>query len=301
MLNHNGGRGLEDQGMHVRVNEARVEEIAELLSRVTMEQIVELEKLDPQYNSVQKLKSCVGRGNAVVYALLVGLVSYRLTIRGEEWWDCLARLICARRREPPGSLEEVVSDTIWFLENCKGAVLSLEAKKRRVQRVYRGAGGVLSDIMREPDLIFGKPDRILSALSRVLGVDPGRKTIAFSYKMAYYAASGGRPQGEVEAVIPIPVDVRVACISYSSKLVDANSYRDIISRPQAAQEAWARVSKLSGIPTLNLDTLLWLTGWAPRDLNVEEARERIASLLSKVMEHTLARSIARAFSARPCR
>ncbi len=108
-----------------------------------------------------------------------------------------------------------------------------------------------------------------------------RKTTVFSVKIAYYAVrplAGRRP---LTLDVPIPVDVRVACASISSGMVDAPSYREVVARPEAAQRAWGYVSRSSGIPVLHIDSILWVTGWAPRELPPGEARDMVASLLSR--------------------
>jgi DNA-(apurinic or apyrimidinic site) lyase len=74
--------------LKVYINEARVDEVSELLSTIGPYRILELEeKLDPQFKALKKLSLAVGTGWASVYALLVSLISYKLSMRGEEWWE----------------------------------------------------------------------------------------------------------------------------------------------------------------------------------------------------------------------
>jgi Domain of unknown function (DUF1886). len=50
-----------------------------------------------------------------------------------------------------------------------------------------------------------------------------------------------------------------------------------MSRQSLVQEAWGRVSRLSGIPQVNLDALLWVLGGALiySGFNVEEALRKL--------------------------
>ncbi|MFN4045790.1 MAG: N-glycosylase/DNA lyase [Acidilobaceae archaeon] len=278
----------------VKVNMERVERVSQLLSNISLEAIVALEDSeDPQFRALKRLSAAIGKGWASVYALLTAVVSYKLSVRGEDWWECMADIIVSRRGgEPPASLDEVVSDLSWFIDNCRGSVIGREARKIRIRRVVEGMRGVLNELAWDPEYFYRSPESVVRAVAWVLGSEASRKTVAFTAKMVYYAT---REPGEVRVVkakIPIPVDSRVACASYSSMVVDAWKYTDIIRKPKPAQEAWRMVSENTGIPILNLDTLLWLTGWAPRDLELLRAWDEVEKILSKVVSRRKAREIA---------
>ncbi len=278
----------------VKVNMERVERVSQLLSSISLEAIVALEDFeDPQFMALKRLSRVVGKGWASVYALLTAVVSYKLTVRGEDWWDCMVDLIVSRRGgEPPGSLDDVVSDILWFIDNCRGSLIGREARKLRVKRVAEGMRGVLNELAWDSEYFYRSPESVVRAVAWVLGGEAWRKTITFTAKMVYYAT---REPGEIRVVrakIPIPVDSRVACASYSSMVVDAWKYTDIIRKPKPAQEAWRIISGNTGIPILNIDTLLWLTGWAPRDLELLRAWDEVEKILSKVISRRKAREIA---------
>jgi len=73
-----------------------------------------------------------------------------------------------------------------------------------------------------------------------------------------------------------------------------------VSNPRPAQEAWRIVSKNTGIPVVNLDTILWLTGWMPRDLELEEAWRKMEGILATIIDRSIAREIARGLYIRRC-
>ncbi|MCX8196386.1 MAG: N-glycosylase/DNA lyase [Acidilobaceae archaeon] len=276
----------------------RAEEVAGLVARIGREGIMRLEELaDPQYAALQRIASARGKGVAAAYAVLVSLASYRLTMRGEEWWGCLADF--AERRSGR-SLEEIGREVELFLLSCKGSALSREAKLERVRRALRGARRELERLLREPEIVYSEPEGLLRSLSAALGASSWRKTLVFSLKMAYYATRGPGERRTIEKEIPIPVDTRVACATFSSMLLEAASYREIMVKQRPAQEAWREVARLSGVPEVNLDTLLWLTGWAPRDLELQEAHAAVARLLSAVVSQSEAFEIARSLYLRRC-
>ncbi|MCS7107600.1 MAG: N-glycosylase/DNA lyase [Acidilobaceae archaeon] len=277
---------------------SRAEQVAELLRKVGKERLMRLEELaDPQFEALQRLAMVRGEGVAAVYAVLVSLVSYRLTMRGEEWWSCLAEF-ASRGRE--SSVSGIAREVEEFLRSCKGAALSREAKIERVRRAASGARPQLERLLRDPSALYESPGELVRALSAALGAESWRKTLVFTVKMAYYAT---RKRGEnrvVDYELPLPVDSRVACATYSSELVAARSFREIMSKPRPAQQAWLEVSRRAGIPSVNLDTLLWLTGWAPRDLEIHRAHEEVARILSAVMGYPEALQIARGLYLRSC-
>ncbi|MEN2999729.1 MAG: N-glycosylase/DNA lyase [Acidilobaceae archaeon] len=277
---------------------SRVEQVAELLRRVGREKIMRLEEImDPQFEAMQRLASARGEGIAAVYAVLVSLASYRLTMRGEEWWSCLADFAVRRdERSVMGITREVEE----FLRSCKGAALSREAKIERVRRAASAARPQLEKLLANPGTLYESPEELLRALSKALGAESWRKTLVFTVKMAYYAT---RRRGEDKVLgyeLPLPVDSRVACATYSSELVQARSFREIMSKQRPAQQAWLEVSRRAGIPSVNLDTLLWLTGWAPRDLELHKAHEEVARILSSVMSYQEALEIGRGLYLRSC-
>jgi len=288
--------------LRIHINITRVEEVSELLSTIGPYKVLELEeKLDPQFKALKKLSTTLGKGWASVYALLISLISYRLLMKGEDWWECLATLILNRRgSRPPSSLRDVVDDVLWFIDNCRGSSIARDSRKKRVQLVYRSSQELLETLALNPDYFYSNAEIIVKTLARTLGVEEWRKTIVFTAKMVYYAIRDPGDRKLIDLNIPIPVDVRVACASYSSMVVEAPNYMEIVRNPRVAQEAWSIVSRRSGIPVLNLDTLLWLTGWTPRDLSLENARKKVEDILLNVVEEHTAREIAQRLYLRKC-
>ena len=280
------------------VSPERVDSVAKILAEVGMDSVFKIEeKLDPQYPAVRGLAMELGQGVAVVYAVLVALVSYRLAMKGEEWWQCFYDMLSGRRGD---SVRELVDNVVWFLESCEGAAIRRDAKIARVKTVYRRARRLLEKLLVDPEVVLREPDMVAERLARALQVEVWRKTIVFSVKMAYYALGGPSRRIKLKSTIPIPVDVRVACISYTSGVVTARSPEEILRYPKTTQDAWDMVAEFSGIPPLHIDSVIWTIGGGLKGLDLNEARRKIVSILSPVIGIGNSLLIAGEMVWRPC-
>lgn len=114
-------------------------------------------------------------------------------------------------------------------------------------------------------LFSRSPEDYRAWLSKRLNVNPNAKTIVFAVKMYYY---GCRACLKADLVlpysIPIPVDKRIALISYTSKVIScincSNPVNTILKRPSIVRRIWSSIAKLCRIPPLHLDCLLWTIG-----------------------------------------
>nr|MEB3860324.1 N-glycosylase/DNA lyase [Desulfurococcales archaeon] len=270
--------------------------VSKAISLVGLESIMEFEeKLDPQYGVMRSIVEAAGEGPATVYGLLAGIVSYKLAMPGEEWWECFKRMIAGKRREsPPTGVSEIVGDMLWFLDNCRGSIIGREAKKARIRRVYSRANRLLASLIEDPRLVARDPLLVARLLASSLDSEYWRKTIVFALKLAYYAVRARGLREPLNASIPIPVDQRVACASISSGIIrGARGIDEIVSKPMTCQRAWFMVSEKSGVPSMHIDSLLWVLGRFLRELPRDQAVRRIASLVSTVTSEERAVALAR--------
>ncbi len=247
----------------MRIDRDRLNTLTRLLVRAGLKAVLELELHDPQYRSVERVTRAHGPGTAALLAALNALVSYRLAMKGEEWWECWSQYMASR---PIRSPDEAVRAEAYFLQDCRGSIIGREAKMRRLKRAVSGAWSSLERLYSRPESIFEGGRWLVEALARALGARRWSKTIVFSAKMAYYAVKPLYPARPAPGDVEIPVDVRVACFLYSTGIIEAPSYRDIVRRPSTAQEAVRIISEETRIPPLNLDTIFWRIGWIPRDV-----------------------------------
>lgn len=285
--------------VYITINEERARRLGRLLYNIGLEKILLLEERDPQLHAISRVSGSTSTGWAAVTASLVGLVSYRLTLKGEEWWSCYGEYFSDQREL---SLMEAYSQVISFIEECKGAAVQRDAKKNRIKRVYHGAKRTLETLYSQPQRILASGFWLLNSYSRALKQEPWRKTIAFSVKMAYYAVRS-QQKHPVPAPwdVPVPVDIRVSCITYSSGIVRADDWRDIMRDPRPAIKAWNIVAEESRIPALNIDSLLWMIGSTPKtstDLN--DMRRQVSGKLYPVLGPR-AYDLSRMLIVKPCR
>jgi len=127
------------------------------------------------------------------------------------------------------------------------------------------------------DLILNKDYINLWKITyKILGTKPERKTVVFSIKMAYYGLRALYelvPQLPME--IPIPVDVRIAKITYKAGLIEgAKDWQELYRKPTIVINLWNIVANRTGIPPLHLDSLLWML-----------CNEGVRKYISKIIGH----------------
>jgi len=282
----------------VRVDLGRARQLGSLLRRAGgVQPVLRLEESDPQLHAVARVAG-VDPGYALLTSVLVALVSYRLAARGEEWWSCYGEYFS--ERGPVGDPLEAARLVEAFLYDCPAGALQRRAKARRVWRAARGARDALERLAGDPLQILSSGRILLDPLARALGQEPWRKTIVFAVKMAYYTART-QLRDPVPAPLdtPLPVDLRVSCLTVTSGLAPGVSPDRLLRDPRPVLEAWGVVAGESGIPPLNLDSLLWLVGWAARLPDQREAARAIEDrLLPYYGPH--ASLIARELTRKPC-
>ena len=284
----------------MKVNWENVEGVATSLKAFGLRNALLLEeRLDPQFSAINALSSRIGKGYSAVYALAVSLISYKLAMKGEDWWACFSSFFS--EKGVPKGYEELFSNVVDFVNSCKGSIIGRERKLKRIHLFFTNGKEIVLEIIKRPEAILESPSSLLKRVARSVNSEEWRKTVTFSIKMAYYAVKERGEMKPLYAEIPVPIDSRISCITYTSALVDSKSYKEIISNPRKAVEAWKAVSARSGIPPVHLDTLLWVTGWAPRDLDFNVAKERVTETLSRVSKREVAISVAEHLIKRPCK
>ncbi len=263
--------------MEAGINDGRVERLGRVMGRIGVNPILRLEESDPQYLAVLEVANRTSPGYASVTAVLTALVSYRLAMRGEEWWSCYARMITSNARVL--DVDDAGRNVVRFIMECPGGVVRREAKVRRVRKALYRARQALIKLFKNPEAILESSSWLTNSLAKSLSTKPWKKTIVFSAKMAYYAGKTLNRNSPAPRDAPIPVDLRVSCMSTSSGLIDVEDYRVLLKNPLLVIRAWTGVSRISGVPQLNIDSVIWITGRAPMDYDVVEARSVVEERL----------------------
>lgn len=232
----------------------RVRAVAEVFKELGLGGVRVFEDRDPQMLVAREV--CGLCGTMCVAILTVNaIVSYMLEVRGEEFWQALANHV--RGRGCPKDHGEVVELIKSFTLRYNRRFLN--AKLGRLRRLK--ACPQITDAALRGDL-----RALWKSIASCLGSDREAKTVVFAVKMAYYGLRASGKHVEAPAEIPIPVDFRVARITYLSQMVDvkaeapSNAAQALMRRPQVVRRTWYEVSRLSGIPPLNLDAPIWVIG-----------------------------------------
>ncbi len=281
--------------MYLRIRHGRVEALANALLPLGVEGAKRIERGDPQFHAVSKLARALG-DPALVAVLVVAnaLVSYRLTLPGEEYWaefaEAAAKIYASSR---PGLYGFFSS----FLRSCRGNRRLVDQKLARIKK-FEDSG--FPRLLEESFHHYATPGGLLELWGRLASLFGSReaKTVVFAVKMFYYVALTVEPGLTAPEEILIPVDLRVALLAATSGIVADGGWREAWHRgygreKQVVLEAWRLVSASSRIPLLHLDAVIWLAGRAAREAGYKgrEARRRAVALLSKYSENTVKRAV----------
>ena len=233
--------------------------IAELLRGLGIGWVREFEERDPQYIAISRLCSGLGHDVETVLKLTIlnALISYQLTGKGEEHWNYFADYFINNKPT------DLCRDFMNYVINSRYLARYRDSRLRRVRntcpQVARlGVGNYLGDLMA-----------LWRFIARAANARGEEKTIVFAVKMAYYVGRACGLNINVPMDIPIPVDYRVTVITLCSGLTpitvsrhDVTSLaRELMTRRRAEiQGVWGEIGRLSGIPPLNLDSVVWVLG-----------------------------------------
>ncbi len=240
------------------VDSERVERLSKVFEEVGLEGVRVFEELDRQLVAAKMInEKC---GSLTPHIMFTNaLVSYQLSIPGEEYWLNLAQLVV---EECPNSYEEVLDRTFYILRHLHK--FAVKAKEKRLNKLKMCI--YLYDSISHEDL-----NTLRGRVARCLGANVDDKTIVFAIKMLYYGMKAVGINVEIPFNIPIPVDRRIIKISYLSGLIISDELGrntshlnevliKLFKKPQIVRDAWNAISFKCRIPPLRLDTVLWFFG-----------------------------------------
>jgi len=241
--------------MHrVILNDHRIDALAKVFKQLGLSKVKQLELIDPQMDAARIIKNKCGI-RAPVLLFLNALVSYMLTIRGEEYWIKYAYSIPYRCPEDWIDILALVED---FTSKYNRYSLGNKLSRLRILKKCRA----LEHFIHNRDY-----KRLWVKTARCLNTDPNTKTIVFAIKMTYYGHRVNGFDDTLPMEIPLPTYRRVALITVLSGIIvveNAKSFyeesRILMRKTDYVRKAWKSISDYSGIPPLHLDVVLWLMG-----------------------------------------
>lgn len=275
--------------MSLKANYERVSIVGHALAKLGVGGALALEEGDPQFIAIKALVERLRDCNAVaLLATLNALVSYQLTGRGEEYWREFSEY--PFKSSNP---DHLAKDFLRFLENSRYNRLLQNVKVQRIRKLINFRTHI--EVYVKFHELAKDLNKLWGMLRQCLSVEGNEKTIVFSIKMFYYTARACGYMYLPPMNINIPVDRRVAAITYTSGIVDTDSEDPvnlIMRRYKEVQKLWLEVSKIAEIPPLNLDSILWICGKHVWDVNpVDKAASEIVKLSSDRIPFNVAKLV----------
>lgn len=242
------------------INKHRVERVATLFKILGIEKVKIFEDIDPQYLLIkQTIAKCMSEN--IMYAFYINaLIAYKLRMKGEEFWKKFAEFVvnnCEKLKDIK-SLVEIVNEFTRKYNNY-----SYRNKFERIMKIIK-----CSSILKL--VIDGRYVDLAKKSAECLKTSYESKTIVFAVKIAYYFHKIQNPQFVLPFELPIPVDRRIAYISFTSGVVDisgaGNKLQDkdiillLLRKTEIVRNIWNIVATISSIPPLHIDAVLWYLG-----------------------------------------
>ncbi|MEM1633485.1 MAG: N-glycosylase/DNA lyase [Sulfolobales archaeon] len=275
--------------MRVRISRERANEIGEFFRRHGEDIITAFEIRDPQYKALETLYQTLNDCNSLaLLTLLNALISYNLSSTGEEYWWEFARYENFKHytRDP----EKLWDSMRRFLLTSRGNTMNREQKLRRLSRVREEEFHI--EFYAMADEYMRDLRKLVDRLSEIMRQSSDDKTIVFTAKMLYYVSKICGIRNPIMEGIRIPVDRRVASVSYTSELLEVlapgNPIEIIFREKEKALEAWDIVSSISMIPQIRLDSVIWIMGRYVREKDpVQRAVRELEIILGREIKRDI--------------
>ncbi|MEM4750033.1 MAG: N-glycosylase/DNA lyase [Sulfolobales archaeon] len=275
--------------MRVRISRERANEIGEFFRRHGEDIITAFEIRDPQYKALETLYQTLNDCNSLaLLTLLNALISYNLSSTGEEYWWEFARYENFKHytRDP----EKLWDSMRRFLLTSRGNTMNREQKLRRLSRVREEEFHI--EFYAIADEYMRDLRKLVDRLSEIMRQSSDDKTIVFTAKMLYYVSKICGIRNPIMEGIRIPVDRRVASVSYTSELLEVlapgNPIEIIFREKEKALEAWDIVSSISMIPQIRLDSVIWIMGRYVREKDpVQRAVRELEIILGREIKRDI--------------
>ena len=271
-----------------KIDNYRAKEIAEVLKEVfngnSLNSFVEI---DPQYKALKKIYlSTRNKGLTAIITIANSLISYQLSGKGEDYWSEVSNFFSKTKVGDYKNLYALFTD--FLTKYTKYNRIQIRNKLRRL-RIFLSSR-IIDKLYISPCLYSIDQYPLLKILSQTMKQSMYAKTIVFSVKMYYYIARIICKNTIPDPRIPMPIDRRVAYMSFTSGLISISNkillkdLKDIIYRLMQSKyrdnivKAWFILSKYSSIPCILLDTIVWLMGrYVSPFKNIDEMTEEFIS------------------------
>lgn len=230
-----------------------MQQLYKLLENYTLEDALNLEKLDPQYQALEKLYKEI-KDNKLFFWLIIAnsLVCYQLSSTWEEYWEEFQNFTCnyLLNLESKDTYEFKWSQLTLFLKDfllkSKWNKRLLNMKEKRLEKIKI----FLDKFLDNFDFYLWNIIILQEELAKTMKQKKDAKTIVFAIKMIlYWTKIAYNTKFNPNTLIPIsiPIDSRLIQIFEKYK----EDYTDI-------KQFYYDLSIKLKIPEIHLDAIIWV-------------------------------------------
>jgi len=204
--------------------ESKLEELKELISRFSLEEILKFEeKYDRQYLALKKLYENLKNEELFLKLIVLNSVNaFKLRYKGEVFHELFSEFF---------SKNKDISKFKEFLEKYNNIFLSTKIKR------FEKTKALVENLSLKD---FENLKKFVSLLAKTLNQKVNDKTIVFTAKMLGYGLRIIGKDITFPFEISIPIDYRIGKISKDKNF-------------------WRNLSEKTKIPQLHIDSLIWIT------------------------------------------
>ena len=234
--------------IEINIDYERIQYIANLLKPLR-EDLITLHYKDPQFTAIKKLVEIHGCSGTALLVLLNSIVSYQLTMIGEEYWKRFSEFFSAKKSI------QIEDFKVFLLRNNPKQV---DQKYNRIRKLW--ISDLSGEILENGLKYCSRLVELARILANVLNTDEYSKTIVFAVKMYGYLCEicGLMPN---YTGISIPVDYRNTLLALTSCIVSTsriNAVKIVSSNADIVQRVLVKLCNSIQIPCPILDTFTWL-------------------------------------------
>jgi len=221
-----------------------MDELISILSKYSLEDAIEIEQSDRQFLAIRKIHDKIW-DSPYYYPLIIAnsLVGYQLSSTGEEYWEEFAEFVF-RYKFPKEFKFDVLSDFFQeFLPLSKWNKRILNMKIPRLKKTV----DLFGKIIWNEEYLYKNLLEFQAILSKYMKQQKDAKTLLFALKMFHYAA-----RIWYWYFVKSPFEIWIPVDSRLTKISDRYNTKKLKD-----QEFWMEVSRLTDIPCLHLDAILW--------------------------------------------
>lgn len=272
--------------LSININRDRVYKIAEVFRDLGINGVKRFEDIDQQYLAIKHALERCSQSTVIRTFYANALIAYKLRVLGEIFWKAFAdHVISNCHSNDSNDLEfviKLVEDFTYRFNNYLA-----EQKIRRLRRI--------ANCNKLWSLLYtGRYVDLAKETARCLKTSVDAKTIVFSIKILYFVHRAQGLDIILPSELPIPVDRRVAYITYMSKLIDiTNSYENkyltdlLLKNSKTIKKVWSAIASETDIPPLHIDSVLWYFGKYTNIKNINEVLMKIDDTLYELLGEDL--------------